>query len=115
MSYGKMTTPITLVRVEYVTDNEGFPQDAETGIHHVMAYMERRNAGKAWVNRAAFSTATVMFRFRLLPGLVLDDITRVRCGTLGSEVYKVLSAEDVRGRGMYAEVLAEQYKPTRAG
>jgi hypothetical protein len=33
----------------------------------------------------------------------------------GGERYKILSAEDVRGRGMYVEVLAERLEATKGG
>jgi hypothetical protein len=54
---------------------------------------------------AAFSTANSLFRFRKIPGV---DIVSSLYIVSNAGRYNIISAEDVRGRGMYWEVLAEK-------
>ncbi len=58
---------------------------------------------------AAFSEATALFRFRKIPGVEITTALYIACD---SERYRIVSAEDVRGRGMYVEVLAEKQEGT---
>jgi hypothetical protein len=58
---------------------------------------------------AAFSEATAMFRFRKIPGVTVDA-TLVVADADGR--YNIVSAEDVRGRGMYVEAFCEEVKPS---
>jgi hypothetical protein len=72
-------------------------------------YFEPKNATEKWANRAAFSTAAALFRFRKIPALTITAATSIVCD---GEKYNVVSAEDVKGRGMYIEVLAEKVAPS---
>ena len=58
---------------------------------------------------AAFSEATDLFRFRCIPGLTVttDHILVCEDGR-----FEITSVEDVKGRGMYTEVLAKKVVAT---
>jgi hypothetical protein len=90
-------------------DAEGFSIPGDTALANVRAYKEDRHGNERWANMAAFSTASAMFRFRAIPGLVVDASLYILCG---GERFRILSAEDIKGCGMYVEVLAEKLEPT---
>ena len=52
---------------------------------------------------------TVLFRFRKIPDLT---VTTSHFISEADGRYNIVSAEDVRGRGMYVEVLAEKLEGT---
>ena len=110
MALGKMRTPIDIIETVHKKDAAGFAVAEDTIVASVRAYREDRYGNKSWANRAAFSTATVLFRFRVIPGLKIVSSLHIACS---GERFKILSAEDVRGRGMYVEVLAEHIEPTK--
>jgi len=112
MSFGKMNAFIDIVETSLTKDSEGFSTSTDTIIASVRAYQEERHGTKIWANRAAFSTATCMFRFRVIPNVEVTTKLQILCG---GKRYKILSAEDVRGRGMYNEVLAEIIIPSKGG
>ena len=112
MSFGKMNTFIDIIQTDNAKDGAGFSTASDTVLASVRAYREDRHGTKIWANRAAFSTATCMFRFRVIPGVEITPKLQILCG--GAR-YKILSAEDVRGRGMYIEVLAERLEASKAG
>nr|DAE01413.1 MAG TPA: putative head tail adaptor [Siphoviridae sp. ctur44] len=105
MSFGKMNEFIELLRTVTRTDTEGFGVTEEEVLASVRAYREPRNASQRWVNRAAFSDATDLFRFRTIPGVAVTTSMVIVCA--GGR-YDIVSVEDVRGRGMYIEVLAKK-------
>jgi len=109
MSFGKMNTLIDIISTEPVKDDEGFVNTGDTVLASLRAYKEDRHGNEKWANRAAFSTATALFRFRKMPGL---DISTSLVITCADGRYRILSVEDVKGRGMYIEVLAEKIEPT---
>jgi len=85
-------------------DAEGFVTEGETVIASIRAYVEQRHGSEGWANRAAFTTATALFRFRKVPDVVVDaTLSIIWNGTR----YRITSADDVRNRGMYTEALAE--------
>lgn len=111
MSFGKMNTPITLLEAEVATNTSGFQETHYSPIATTRAFVEARHATSAWVNRAAFSKATHLFRLRVIPGLeVISGLVIEACG----KRFTVESVEDVRGRGRYLEVLAKLVEPTGA-
>ena len=110
MSFGKMNSFIDIVQTTNTKDDEGFAVSADTVLASVRAYKEDRHGNKTWANRAVFSTATCMFRFRMIPGVEINTKLQILCE---GKRYKILSAEDVRGRGMYIEVLAEHIEPSK--
>ena len=93
MSFGKMRTPIQILLTENVKDSEGFSTPKDTVLASVRAY------------RAAFSEATDLFRFRTIPGLQITTKLFLLCGGCR---YDITSVEDVKGRGMYVEILAKK-------
>lgn len=112
MGFGKMDTFIDIVRVKRDTDSEGFKKDTEEILASVRAYREGRHGSEKWANRAAFSSATDLFRFRVIPGLKVTTDMAVVCG---AGRFQISSVEDVKGRGMYLEVLAEEVKASGKG
>ncbi len=105
MAFGKMNSFIDIVSTAPAKDAEGFVTTGDTILASVRAYKEERHGTEKWANMAAFSTATAQFRFRKIPGVDVDATLCIVCG--GSR-YRVVSAEDVRGRGMYVECLCEK-------
>ncbi|HBT64401.1 MAG TPA: head-tail adaptor protein, partial [Ruminococcaceae bacterium] len=57
------------------------------------------------IGSAAFTSVSAIFRFRKTPGLIVDTTLFI---SDADGRYNIVSAEDVRGRGMYVEVLAER-------
>jgi len=112
MSFGKMNAFIDIVDVVINKDPEGFAVKSDTVLASVRAYKEERHGTKIWANRAAFSNATCMFRFRVIPDVEITDKLQI---LNDGKRYRILSAEDVRGRGMYVEVLAERLEASKNG
>ena len=109
MSFGKMNTLVDIIQTAPAKDAEGFVSNRDTILATIRAYREEKHGNESWANRAAFSTASALFRFRKHPALtVTTDMTLV-CDT---GRYRILSLEDVRGRGLYIEVMAEKLEPT---
>lgn len=109
MSFGNMKTFIDIIATEPVQDDEGFMRIGDKVLASVRAYKEDRHGNEKWANRATFSTATALFRFRRLPALAVDTSLVIVCD---AGRYRILSVEDVRGRGMYIEALAEKLEPS---
>lgn len=109
MSIGKMKTPIEIVQSTYVKDTEGFSQQVDQTIATVKAYREGRHGNERWANRAMFSEATDLFRFRIIPGVKITTELTILCE---QERYDITSAENIRNRGMYWEVLAKKVVPS---
>lgn len=108
MSYGKMNTTIDIILTEPVKDAEGFVTTGDHILASVRAYKEVRNTSARWeriIGNAAFSSVTAMFRFRKIPDLT---VTTSHFISDAEGRYNIVIAEDVRGRGMYVEVLAEK-------
>lgn len=105
MSFGKINTPIDLIIIERVKDKEGFSENSYNVLASVKAYKEDKNASKRWANRALFTAATTLFRFRRIPKIKITGEMIIQC--LG-EHYEILSVENIRSRNMYIEVLARK-------
>lgn len=109
MSFGKMNGFLTILQKVYKTDDEGFRKEAEDVVVQVRCYREGRHGSYRWANLAAFSEATDLFRFRCVPHFHFNtDYILVYNG----ERFMPLSVEDVKGRGMYVEVLAKKVVST---
>ena len=109
MSFGRMNTLISIAREVVTKDAEGFTTKTDQVLVSLNAYREGRHGSQKWVNRAAFSDATDLFRFRTIPGLTVTTEHVILCD---DERYEITSVEDVKGRGMYLEVLAKEVKPS---
>ena len=114
MAFGKMNTRINIIFTAPTKDAEGFVTTGDTIVATVRAYKEVRNIGAKWeriAGNAAFVNVTAMFRFRRIPGVAVDTTLFI---TDGDGRYNIISCEDVRGRGMYIEVLAEKIEGSKA-
>jgi head-tail adaptor len=109
MSYGKMNSFIDLIEKQTVKDAEGFSTETDVILASVRAYREGRHGNEKWANRAQFSEATDLFRFRCIPGVA---VTTAMVIVNGDGRFEITSVEDVKGRGMYIEVLAKEVKPS---
>ena len=105
MSFGKMNVPISIVEETIVKDAEGFATKSDNILASLHAYREGRHGSQKWVNRASFSEATDLFCFRKIPGLTVTTKHVILCN---GERYEITSVEDVKGRGMYLEVLVKR-------
>ena len=108
MSYGRMNTPISIVQEVVTKDKEGFATKTDNILVSIHAYREGRHGSQKWVNRAAFSEATDLLRFRVIPGLTVTTAHVILCGDAR---FSITSVEDVKGRGMYLEVLVKKVTP----
>ena len=104
-----MKTPIEIVQSTYVKDPEGFSQKVDQTLAAVKAYREGRHGNEKWANRATFSEATDLFRFRIIPGVKITTELTILCE---QERFEITSAENIRNRGMYWEVLAKKVVPS---
>ena len=109
MSFGNMRSFMYIVSNSPTKDSAGFVTNNEVRLASVRAYKEVKRANETWKNRAAFSTADTLFRFRKIPQLNITTAMSIICD---DERYNILSVEDVRGRGMYIEVLATKVHPS---
>ena len=109
MSYGKMNTFIDIIEKVTTKDQEGFRTEVDNIIASVKAYREGRHGNEKWANRAQFSEATDLFRFRRIPNVT---VTTSMVLVTKDGRFEITSVEDVKGRGMYIEVLAKEVKPS---
>lgn len=110
MSFGKMTEFIDIVEKETIKDNEGFKTEKDKIIATVRAYREGRHGSEKWANRASFSDATHLFRFRCIPGVRITTAMTIVCN---DGRFDITSVEDVKGKDMYVEVLAKEITPSK--
>ena len=109
MSFGKMSICISIAEETIAKDAEGFVTKTDIILASIHAYREGRHGSQKWVNRAAFSEATDLFRFRAVPGLRITTEHVLLCE---DERFEITSVEDVKGRKMYLEVLAKKTEGT---
>lgn len=109
MSFGKMNTPIQIIQVTHSKDTDGFAVSTEIVLANIRAYREDRHGNERWANRAVWSTATCLFRFRVIPHVNITTSLRIGCG---EERFQITSVENIRGKNMYIEVLAEKLEPS---
>jgi hypothetical protein len=110
MSFGRMSEPIQILRTVYTKDADGFTQPRDEVLARVRAYHEQRHGNVKWANRAAFSEATALFRFRVIPGVAVEPLFKIVCGL---KRFEVLSVEVLGGR--YVEILAREVEPLGTG
>lgn len=102
MSVGKLNTFIDIISTVPVKDSEGFSTKGDIILASVKAYKEERHGSEKWASRAVFSEASALFRFRRIPDVSMTTSLVLVCDT---GRYNIVSVEDVKGRGMYIEVL----------
>jgi len=106
MSFGKMNVSIEIVKEEPIKDAEGFTTKEEQILASMRAYKEnRRHGSEDWKNRASFSEANSLFRFRKPRGFEMTTDLLINCN---NERYNILTVEDIKERGMYVEVFTEK-------
>ena len=109
MSFGKINIFIDLITTEPIKDDEGFVKTGDSVLARLRAYKEERHGNEKWANRAAFSTAASLFRFRVIPGITVTTAMFIICK---GERYNIVSVEDVKERNMYIETLCEKIQPS---
>lgn len=109
MSFGKINGFADIVENRQVKDSEGFTHSEDEVLASVRVYREGRHGSQRLANLAAFSEATDLFRFRCIPRLTVTTDQFLICG---GERFNIISVENVKGRGMYIEVLAKRSEPT---
>lgn len=107
MGLGRMDHFIEIGIETNTTDTEGFVSRTFETLAKVRAYREGRHGSERWANFAAFSEATELYRIRKIPGLT---ITTEMIVIEGNERFEISSVEDVKGRGMYIELLCKEVK-----
>ena len=112
MGLGSMTQFIDIGEVINEKDSEGFAVPVDIVRASVRAYKEDRRGTESWRNRALFTNANALFRFRVIPGLPITTSMWITCG---GDRYDIKHVEDLRNRQMYIEVLAEKYEPSKGG
>lgn len=109
MSFGKMNKFIEITQKQITLDDEGFQTETDVIVAEVRAYREGRHGSEKWANRAAFSEATDLFRFRIIPNVKITTDMRILCD---GSAFEITSVEDVKGREMYVEVLCKEVEPS---
>lgn len=109
MSFGKMNGFADIMETKQFKDSEGFTHSEDEVLASIRVYREGRHGSQRWANLAAFSEATDLFRFRCIPGLTVttDQFLVTEDGR-----FDIVSVENVKGRGMYIEVLAKRSEST---
>lgn len=102
-----MSTFIDIIEERKVKDSSGFVTSEDVILANRRAYKEFRHGSLQWANRAAFSKATVLFRFRKIPDIEVTTAHIIVCD-VGR--YRILSVEDIKSRSMYIEALCEEVK-----
>ena len=102
-----MNSFIKIVQKSIDTDNEGFKTENLKTVAKVRAYREGRHGSEKWANRATFSTATDLFRFRCIQNTEVTTDMLILCD---NRKFEITSVENVKGRNMYIEVLAKEVK-----
>lgn len=104
-----MNTFIDIIEKVTINDSEGFSTEIDNIVATIRAYREGRHGTEMWANRATFSEAIDLFRFRCIPGVTITTAMLIVCD---DGRFEITSVEDVKGRGMYTEVLAKEVKPS---
>lgn len=105
MSYGKMNGFAVIKSIYKEQDDEGFRKDGELIVATVRCYREGRHGSLRWANLATFSEATDLFRIRVIPDV---PVTTDYVIDYQGERFEIISVENVKGRGMYLEILAKK-------
>lgn len=103
MAIGQMRESIEIKSKTITFDTSGFQTETYTTVLSARAYVEGRHGSSTWKNRAAFTNATDSFTIRK-PGVT---ITTAMLIDFNGKTYTIESIEDVKGRGMYLEILAK--------
>ncbi|MDY5155367.1 head-tail adaptor protein [Actinotignum urinale] len=97
---GKMSEHIDLIQPVVTKDAAGFATTRDEVIASVRAYMEVRHASPAWVNRAAYTKADLLFRIRAIPGVKITEAMQI---SSARGRYVIDAVEPI---GRYLQILA---------
>lgn len=104
-SLGRMRETIDILWVFPSKDKAGFVSYAGMVTATVRAYVEIRHASNAWVNRAAYTKADVLFRIRPLSWTKVSEDMEI---SYKNDRFQIDTVERV---GQYIEILAHKIKP----
>ena len=104
MSFGKMDTLVDLIEKKKLKDSEGFVTETDEIIASFRAYFEPKHGNEKWVNRTQVFEANALFQFRVIPSIKVTTDMLLTCE---HGRFEITSVEDVKGRGMYLEVLGK--------
>ena len=99
---GKMSEHIDLIQPIVSKDVAGFATTSDEVIASVRAYMEVRHASGAWVNRAAYTKADLLFRIRAIPGINITEAMEI---SSARGRYVIDAVEPI---GRYLQILAHR-------
>lgn len=105
MGLGLMNKEAKICKIVHTADSEGFKTKTVEVLASIRVFVEGRHGSERWANLAAFSEATELFRFRVIPNL---KVTTSHFILFENEQYDILSVENIKGRNMYIEVLAKR-------
>lgn len=106
MSFGLMKHQLQILTPTVSTDSAGFHIKSTELKARVQAAVEHRHATSSWVNRAAFTQATILFRFRTHPEWTVDERDLIDYQGI---LWAIDSIEIIGSR--YIEVLAHRKDP----
>lgn len=86
-------------------DEDGFTVKEEQIVAEVRAYHETKHGNEKWANRATFSTASSLFRFRNIPNVEIKTDMIIVCN---DKKYSITSVENIKNKNMYIEVLCDE-------
>ena len=109
MSFGRMNRRASIIEEIVDKNSEGFASKQDVTLASVPMYQEGRHGSERWANLATFSEATDLFRFRTIPDLKITTEHFILCN---DERFNIISVEDIKGRGMYTEILAKKVVAT---
>ena len=107
MSFGKMNTFVDLIEKRKLKDSAGFITEADEIIASFRSYFEPKHGSQKWVNRTQVFEANALFQFRQIPSIKITTDMVLVCG---HGRFEIISIENVKGRGMYIEVLGKLVK-----
>jgi len=83
-----MNTPIDIIQTTQTKDAEGFVTSSDTILASIRAYREDRHGNTLWANRSAWSEATSLFRFRVIPDVEITTAMHILCK---NERFRIIS------------------------
>ena len=99
---GKMSEHIDLIQPIVSKDAAGFATTGDEVIASARAYKEVQHASPAWVNRAAYTKADLLFRIRAIPGIKITEAMQI------SSAHGRYVIDAVEYLGRYIEILAHR-------
>lgn len=73
MGIGQMRTHLHIIRTVHGVDEAGFDIEHDEIVLATRAAVEYQHASSAWVNRAAYTKATAIFRLRARGGITITE------------------------------------------